>query len=649
MRSPSSAELRAFRVVLSMAAALVHPGQPWHLGERTLQLQQKTVASSDEMGPRIYHKVIPESYQDMISPQPHFMASFLGEDGRVWPSAFFAPPGFALPQHGGRQIQLNAQLDPRDGAAVNGLVKNGTLMGGVTIDFMSRRRNRFNGQLELNGSGNAMKILQAFGNCPKYITRRRLRRTGQNLGGVTAGEAQQYQQLSSEDAALLEKTDMMYLGTGHPEHGADMNIRGGQAGFMRSLADGQFLAWPDYVGNGFYMSLGNTKLNPQAGVLVVDWDDTGRGLQILGKTETYEREEIQQGQVPAALVPGLQAMLEDEPQALRLVVIKVEIVRSIPQYCPHQYEKVELSPYNPTPMRELKSGAKSHEFDARVQWAKPESEDVITFEFQLAPIPRPGSLKLKAGQHVRLGIPALSKDGMPVERTWTVTSEPSWFHEHGRFQISVQHKKDGLVTPFLHQKLALNKVEESESVFIFHGFSGEFSPLLEPSGEYRLQKQLPKHIVFFAGGIGVTPAIAALKGIIDQPGEERAVPESFTLFYSFRDLRNAAFLGYLLKQVQGDLQAVAPETKLKVVINITNKDAKMMIDQLHASVKALTGRQDVLLLPGRLESFKEHLPFTGNDVEGFVCGPAAFEQAALGLWSAAGLPAGKLRTESFAY
>lgn len=627
----------------------MHPGQPWHLGERALQLQQKTVASSDEMGPRIYHKVIPESYQDMISPQPHFMASFLGEDGRVWPSAFFAPPGFALPQHGGRQIQLNAQLDPRDGAAVNGLVKNGTLMGGVTIDFMSRRRNRFNGQLELNGSGNAMKILQAFGNCPKYITRRRLRRTGQNLGGVTAGEAQQYQQLSSEDAALLEKTDMMYLGTGHPEHGADMNIRGGQAGFMRSLADGQFLAWPDYVGNGFYMSLGNTKLNPQAGVLVVDWDDTGRGLQILGKTETYEREEIQQGQVPAALVPGLQAMLEDEPQALRLVVIKVEIVRSIPQYCPHQYEKVELSPYNPTPMRELKSGAKSHEFDARVQWAKPESEDVITFEFQLAPIPRPGSLKLKAGQHVRLGIPALSKDGMPVERTWTVTSEPSWFHEHGRFQISVQHKKDGLVTPFLHQKLALNKVEESESVFIFHGFSGEFSPLLEPSGEYRLQKQLPKHIVFFAGGIGVTPAIAALKGIIDQPGEERAVPESFTLFYSFRDLRNAAFLGYLLKQVQGDLQAVAPETKLKVVINITNKDAKMMIDQLHASVKALTGRQDVLLLPGRLESFKEHLPFTGNDVEGFVCGPAAFEQAALGLWSAAGLPAGKLRTESFAY
>jgi hypothetical protein len=43
----------------------------------------------------------------------------------------------------------------------------------------------------------------------------------------------------------------------------------------------------------------------------------------------------------------------------------------------HRYEKVELSPYNPTPMRELKSGAKSHEFDARLHWAKPESEDPV--------------------------------------------------------------------------------------------------------------------------------------------------------------------------------------------------------------------------------------------------------------------------------
>lgn len=43
---------------------------------------------------------------------------------------------------------------------------------------------------------------------------------------------------------------------------------------------------------------------------------------------------------------------------------------------------------------------------------------------------------------------------------------------------------------------------------------GEFSPLLEPSGEYRtaVHAGIPQHLVFICGGIGVTPAIAALKG-----------------------------------------------------------------------------------------------------------------------------------------
>ena len=43
-------------------------------------------------------EVIPERYRDMISPQPHFMASFLDpRTGHVWPSAVFGVPGFADP------------------------------------------------------------------------------------------------------------------------------------------------------------------------------------------------------------------------------------------------------------------------------------------------------------------------------------------------------------------------------------------------------------------------------------------------------------------------------------------------------------------------------------------------------------------------
>jgi len=603
-----------------------------------MQLKQNTVASSDEMGPHIYHKVIPERYRDMISPQPHFMASFLDpRTGHVWPSAVFGVPGFADPDASdGRRIDLGAQLDPRDGAALRGLVKTGTPMGGVVIDLMSRRRNRFNGEVLLTKTGWAMRIIQAFGNCPKYITRRRVAALGANAARAALPAEQR--PIAAEDEELLQKTDMMYLATGHKDQGADMNVRGGQPGFVKALGQGRYIAWPDYVGNGFFMSLGNTKLNPQAGVLVVDWDDTGRGLQILGTMETYEREEIEKKLLPEDLQAPLAAMLSDERQALRVAVLKVELVRSIPGYCPHRYEKVELSPYNPKPQRELSGGG--HEFAARLQWARPESDQVATFEFQLAPIPRPGSLELRSGQHVRLGLPALGQ-GVPPERTWTVTSAPSWFHEHGRFQISVQHKKDGLVTPFLHKQLAKGLAQEEDGTFIFHGFSGEFSPLLDPStGEYR--SRLPRHVVFFAGGIGITPAIAALKGLVDR----NVAPESFTLFYSFRELEHAAFLGFLL--VSDELKKKLPQLKLKIVVNITSSDAKEAVLQLRAHQARVKGAQEALFLEGRMDaSLKAQLP--AGDVEGFVCGPAAFEKAAAALWQTASLPSARLRTESFAY
>ena len=93
--------------------------QPWHTGERMLQKKQGTVHTSDEMGPRIYHKVIPESYRDMVGPQPHFMVSFFDpETNASWSSLVFAHPGFAdCETSNGTHIDIAAALDPRDAAA----------------------------------------------------------------------------------------------------------------------------------------------------------------------------------------------------------------------------------------------------------------------------------------------------------------------------------------------------------------------------------------------------------------------------------------------------------------------------------------------------------------------------------------------------
>lgn len=77
---------------------------------------------------------------------------------------------------------------------------------------------------------------------------------------------------------------------------------------------------------------------------------------------------------------------------------------------------MDFSPYNPRP------AGTGPDYLAMLQWAagqllppfvvptevRPESQDVKTFEFQLAPLPKPGSLQLKPGQHVRLALPWLS-------------------------------------------------------------------------------------------------------------------------------------------------------------------------------------------------------------------------------------------------
>ena len=50
---------------------------------------------------------------------------------------------------------------------------------------------------------------QAFGNCPKYITRRRVVKMGKNCGGT--GDAKEYQQLSADDAKMLQNAEPWVL------------------------------------------------------------------------------------------------------------------------------------------------------------------------------------------------------------------------------------------------------------------------------------------------------------------------------------------------------------------------------------------------------------------------------------------------------
>ena len=616
------------------ALGLLKLEQPWHAGERVLQKKQGTVHSSDEMGPHIYHKVIPESWRDMVGPQPHFMVSFFDPDTNAsWSSLIFARPGFAdCETSDGTHIDIAAALDPRDAAATAGMMKPGIMVGALAIDFMSRRRNRFNGvirQVHKNGHF-SIRVRQAFGNCPKYITRRRVRKMGKNLE-FASEPVMEASNVGKLETAIITSSDNMYFGTGTAEHGADMNLRGGSPGFVRVLHGGSTICWPDYTGNGFYMSLGNVQLQKFASLVFVDWDATGHGVQVAGSVCTVERSEV----VDAELL----RVLGEEPQALRLVVMSVKSLRSIPRYSPHVYEKVELSPYNPRPK------ALGPEYLAVLQWVRQESRDVRTFEFQLAPLPKPGSIILKPGQHVRLALPALGTEASPAERTWTVTSSPQWLADHGRFQISVKLKRGGLASTWLHK---LGREEMKGANIHFLGFSGEFGPQLDPSsGELRSQIAMPRHSVFLTAGIGLTPAVAALTAI----AESGPRPQTLTIFYSVRELSEAAFLELLASAGRTLVQL---RVTYRVILLLTGPDASKERRKLEGMLRQ-NSISFLQVEAGRLSTkvLTDHLPAKAiqphETIEAFICGPAGFDSAARDMWTAAGFSSSAIRSESFAY
>src|SRR3954451_6287230 len=77
------------------------------------------------------------------------------------------------------------------------------------------------------------------------------------------------------DRAFIERCDMLFLATADAEGRPNCSYKGGDPGFVRVL-DEQTVAFPNYDGNGMYISAGNTLVNPHVGLLFVDFDGQSR-------------------------------------------------------------------------------------------------------------------------------------------------------------------------------------------------------------------------------------------------------------------------------------------------------------------------------------------------------------------------------------
>jgi hypothetical protein len=196
-----------------------------------------------------------------------------GADQRLWVVPLLGPAGFLQGQ--GAALAVNTGPHPAGPLAS---LPAGQDVGLIAVEFSTARRMRLNGRL--TGVGRAGLLIEAdqvFGNCPAHIHKRSLTVAADAAAQTPAGEVAV--ELSTAQRALIERADTFFLGTVHPERGADASHKGGRPGFVRVEA-GE-LWWPDFAGNNMFNSLGNLTVNDEAALLFLDFTG-GQALHLSG-------------------------------------------------------------------------------------------------------------------------------------------------------------------------------------------------------------------------------------------------------------------------------------------------------------------------------------------------------------------------------
>ena len=114
---------------------------------------------------------------------------------------------------------------------------------------------------------------------------RETRALADRLANVTVRQA-----FTPEDQAFVERCPMFFLATADAEGRPDCSYKGGLPGFVR-VVDERTLAFPDYDGNGMYRSLGNLKVNPNVGLLFIDFTQPKR-LRVNGVASISDDDEL---------------------------------------------------------------------------------------------------------------------------------------------------------------------------------------------------------------------------------------------------------------------------------------------------------------------------------------------------------------------
>lgn len=133
------------------------------------------------------------------------------------------------------------------------------------------------------------------------------------------------------DKDFIERLDMFFIATVDERGRVNCSYKAGEPGFVRVL-DEHTLAFPNYDGNGMYLSMGNILKTSQVGMLFIDFENQKR-MRLNGEA-TLHRDD---------------PLMAEYPEAQFIVRVRArEVFANCPRYI-HKMKPVQRSRFVPKP------------------------------------------------------------------------------------------------------------------------------------------------------------------------------------------------------------------------------------------------------------------------------------------------------------
>jgi predicted pyridoxine 5'-phosphate oxidase superfamily flavin-nucleotide-binding protein len=279
----------------------------YHVGERRAQSLAGEAERPERIG-RSIRSTIPALAAAFLAERRMLTVAAADSDGRLWATLLSGPAGFLTVSD---EHTLNVRARPiAEDPLAEVLAGSSARVGTIAVEPATRRRMRLNGRAESYRDGLRISADQVLSNCPKYIQRRH------PIAATTPpvpGPARRFTALDGVQQSVVAKADTFFIASADAAGNADASHRGGNPGFV-ALVGPRRLRWPDYFGNGAFMTLGNLESNPSAGLLFPDWR-TGDLLLLTGSARTDWSDRAVEFELDEGMcLPGAVPLVWSEPE-----------------------------------------------------------------------------------------------------------------------------------------------------------------------------------------------------------------------------------------------------------------------------------------------------------------------------------------------